>query len=154
MQEAIKKLKAEFPNMYLMSDVALDPYSIHGHDGIVEGQEILNDETIDILADGTLTYTPAGVDGCPSGMMDGRISAIRERLEDEGYTNVGIMSYSVKYASSFYGPFRDALDSAPGLAIKKPYQMNPANSSEAMSEVDNDIDEGADIVMVKLDYHT
>ena len=150
MQRAIKKLKAEVPNMYLMSDIALDPYSIHGHDGIVDGQEILNDETIEVLAEMALSHAQAGVDMvAPSDMMDGRIGAIREKLEDEGYTDVGIMSYSVKYASSFYGPFRDALDSAPGFGDKKTYQMNPANSSEAMAEVDNDIDEGADIVMVK-----
>ena len=150
MQRAIRLLKSEVPKMYLMSDVALDPYSIHGHDGIVEDEEILNDETIDLLAEMALSHAEAGVDMvAPSDMMDGRIGAIRERLEDEGHIHVGIMSYSVKYASSFYGPFRDALDSKPGFGDKKTYQMNPANSSEAMSEVDNDIDEGADIIMVK-----
>jgi porphobilinogen synthase len=150
MQSAIRLLKSEVPKMYLMSDVALDPYSIHGHDGIVEDEEILNDETIDLLAEMALSHAEAGVDMvAPSDMMDGRIGAIRERLEDEGHIHVGIMSYSVKYASSFYGPFRDALDSKPGFGDKKTYQMNPANSSEAMSEVDNDIDEGADIIMVK-----
>jgi porphobilinogen synthase len=150
MQRAIRLLKSEVPKMYLMSDVALDPYSIHGHDGIVDDEEILNDETIDLLAEMALSHAEAGVDMvAPSDMMDGRIGAIRERLEDEGHIHVGIMSYSVKYASSFYGPFRDALDSKPGFGDKKTYQMNPANSSEAMSEVDNDIDEGADIIMVK-----
>lgn len=150
MQRAIRLLKKEVPKMYLMSDVALDPYSIHGHDGIVDGQEILNDETIEVLAEMAYSHAQAGVDMvAPSDMMDGRIGAIREKLEDEGYPNVGIMSYSVKYASSFYGPFRDALDSAPGFGDKKTYQMNPANASEAMDEVDNDIDEGADIIMVK-----
>ena len=105
MQRVIKKLKAEVPNMYLMSDIALDPYSIHGHDGIVDGQEILNDETIEVLAEMALSHAQAGVDMvAPSDMMDGRIGAIREKLEDEGYTDVGIMSYGVKYASSFYGP--------------------------------------------------
>jgi porphobilinogen synthase len=150
MQRAIRLLKSEVPEMYLMSDVALDPYSIHGHDGIVEGEKILNDETIDLLAEMALSHAEAGVDMvAPSDMMDGRIGAIRERLEDEGHIHLGIMSYSVKYASSFYGPFRDALDSKPGFGDKKTYQMDPANSSEAMSEVDNDIDEGADIIMVK-----
>ena len=150
MQRAIRLLKSEVPKMYLMSDVALDTYSIHGHDGIVDDEEILNDETIDLLAEMALSHAEAGVDMvAPSDMMDGRIGAIRERLEDEGHIHVGIMSYSVKYASSFYGPFRDALDSKPGFGDKKTYQMNPANSSEAMSEVDNDIDEGADIIMVK-----
>ncbi len=150
MQRAIRLLKSEIPQMYLMSDVALDPYSIHGHDGIVEDEEILNDETIDLLAEMALSHAEAGVDMvAPSDMMDGRIGAIRERLENEGQIHLGIMSYSVKYASSFYGPFRDALDSKPGFGDKKTYQMNPANSSEAISEVDNDIDEGADIIMVK-----
>ncbi|MDG1916951.1 MAG: porphobilinogen synthase [Flavobacteriales bacterium] len=150
MQRAIRLLKSEVPMMYLMSDVALDPYSMHGHDGIVDGQEIVNDQTIEVLAEMALTHAEAGVDMvAPSDMMDGRIGAIREKLEDEGYPNVGIMSYSVKYASSFYGPFRDALDSAPGFGDKKTYQMNSANASEAMAEVDNDIDEGADIIMVK-----
>tara|TARA_B100001059_G_scaffold19147_1_gene15673 strand:+ start:8041 stop:9021 length:981 start_codon:yes stop_codon:yes gene_type:complete len=150
MQRAIRLLKSEVPMMYLMSDVALDPYSMHGHDGIVDGQEIVNDQTIEVLAEMALTHAEAGVDMvAPSDMMDGRIGAIREKLEDEGYPNVGIMSYSVKYASSFYGPFRDALDSAPGFGNKKTYQMNSANASEAMAEVDNDIDEGADIIMVK-----
>ena len=150
MQRAIRLLKSEVPMMYLMSDVALDPYSMHGHDGIVDGQEIVNDQTIEVLAEMALTHAEAGVDMvAPSDMMDGRIGVIREKLEDEGYPNVGIMSYSVKYASSFYGPFRDALDSAPGFGDKKTYQMNSANASEAMAEVDNDIDEGADIIMVK-----
>ena len=150
MQRAIRLLKSEVPMMYLMSDVALDPYSMHGHDGIVDGQEIVNDQTIEVLAEMALTHAEAGVDMvAPSDMMDGRIGAIREKLEDEGYPNVGIMSYSVKYASSFYGPFRDALDSAPGFGDKITYQMNSANASEAMAEVDNDIDEGADIIMVK-----
>ena len=150
MQRAIRLLKSEVPMMYLMSDVVLDPYSMHGHDGIVDGQEIVNDQTIEVLAEMALTHAEAGVDMvAPSDMMDGRIGAIREKLEDEGYPNVGIMSYSVKYASSFYGPFRDALDSAPGFGDKKTYQMNSANASEAMAEVDNDIDEGADIIMVK-----
>ena len=149
MQRAIRLLKSEVPAMYLMSDIALDPYSIHGHDGIVDDQEIINDETIEVLAEMALSHAEAGVDMvAPSDMMDGRIGAIRERLEDENYPNVGIMSYSVKYASS-YGPFRDALDSKPGFGDKQSYQMNPANSSEAMAEVDNDIDEGADIIMVK-----
>jgi porphobilinogen synthase len=150
MQRAIKKLKKEVPELYLMSDVAMDPYSSYGHDGIVENEEILNDPTLDILTQMAVSHAEAGVDMvAPSDMMDGRVGCIREGLEEEGFSNVGIMSYSIKYASSFYGPFRDALDSAPGFGDKKSYQMNPANSSEGINEVEKDIEEGADIVMVK-----
>ncbi len=150
MQKAIRLLKKEIPEMYLMSDVALDPYSIHGHDGIVDGEEILNDETLDVLAEMAVSHAEAGVDMvAPSDMMDGRIGIIRESLENEGFPNVGIMSYSVKYASNYYGPFRDALDSTPGFGDKKTYQMNPANALEGLSEVERDIEEGADIIMIK-----
>ena len=150
MQRAIRLLKKEIPEMYLMSDVALDPYSIHGHDGIVDGEEILNDETLDVLAEMAVSHAEAGVDMvAPSDMMDGRIGIIRESLENEGFPNVGIMSYSVKYASNYYGPFRDALESTPGFGDKKTYQMNPANALEGLSEVERDIEEGADIIMIK-----
>ncbi len=150
MQRAIRLLKKEIPEMYLMSDVALDPYSVHGHDGIVDGEEILNDETLDVLAEMAVSHAEAGVDMvAPSDMMDGRIGIIRESLENEGFPNVGIMSYSVKYASNYYGPFRDALDSTPGFGDKKTYQMNPANALEGLSEVERDIEEGADIIMIK-----
>lgn len=150
MQRAIKALKKEVPQMYLMSDVALDPYSEYGHDGIVENNQIINDKTIMLLADIAVSHAEAGVDTvAPSDMMDGRILAIREALEDNNFINVGIMSYSVKYASSFYGPFRDALDSSPGFGDKKTYQMDPCNSWESISEVEQDLEEGADIIMIK-----
>ena len=136
--------------MYLVSDVALDPYSEYGHDGIVENNQIVNDQTIMLLADIAVSHANAGVDMvAPSDMMDGRILAIREALEDNHFVNVGIMSYSVKYASSFYGPFRDALDSSPGFGDKKTYQMDPSNSWEGISEVEQDMEEGADIIMIK-----
>lgn len=150
MQRAIKAIKDACPEMIIMSDVALDPYSSFGHDGIVENGEIVNDPTVDALVKMGLSHAEAGVDFlAPSDMMDGRIFELRKALEQNGYTKVGIMSYSAKYASCFYGPFRDALDSAPGFGDKKTYQMNPANRREALNEVFKDIDEGADIVMVK-----
>lgn len=150
MQRAIKVIKENLPELYVMSDVALDPYSIHGHDGIVEGDNILNDATVEVLSEMALSHAKAGANMvAPSDMMDGRVGAIREKLENEGFIDVGILSYSVKYASSYYGPFRDALDSAPGFGDKKTYQMNPANATEGLSEVENDIDEGADMVMIK-----
>jgi porphobilinogen synthase len=150
MQRSIKALKENVPQMYLMSDVALDPYSEYGHDGIVEDNKIVNDKTIIILADIAVSHAQAGVDMvAPSDMMDGRILAIREALEDNDFVDVGIMSYSVKYASSFYGPFRDALDSSPGFGDKKTYQMDPSNSWEGISEVEQDMEEGADIIMIK-----
>lgn len=150
MQRAIKALKNDVPQMYLMSDVALDPYSEYGHDGIVENNIIVNDKTIALLADIAVSHAQAGADMvAPSDMMDGRILAIREALEDNNFVDVGIMSYSVKYASSFYGPFRDALDSSPGFGDKKTYQMDPSNSWEGISEVEQDIEEGADIIMIK-----
>ncbi|MGC6428367.1 MAG: porphobilinogen synthase [Flavobacteriales bacterium] len=150
MQRTIKLLKEAIPELYLMSDVAMDPYSKYGHDGIVKDNFIDNDSTLDVLAKMAISHAKAGVDMvAPSDMMDGRIGIIRNELEKNRFTNVGIMAYSVKYASSFYGPFRDALDSAPGFGDKKTYQMDPCNSSEGLIEVSNDINEGADIVMVK-----
>ena len=150
MQRAIKSIKNKFPDILIMSDVALDPYSSHGHDGVVENGIIVNDITNDILAKMSLTHIEAGADFvAPSDMMDGRVKSIRTILEKEGYHDAGIMSYSAKYASSFYGPFRDALDSKPGFGDKKTYQMDIGNREEAINEVRSDIEEGADIVMVK-----
>ncbi|MEM9687378.1 MAG: porphobilinogen synthase, partial [Bacteroidota bacterium] len=134
----------------VMTDVALDPYSSYGHDGIVENGRILNDETTAVLAEMSISHAQAGADViAPSDMMDGRVLKIREALEKEGFIHTGIMSYSAKYASAFYGPFRDALDSAPGFGDKKTYQMDMGNRQEALREVQTDIDEGADIIMVK-----
>lgn len=150
MQRSIRFIKEEFPQLYVMTDIALDPYSSFGHDGIVEDGEIINDRTVEVLARMSVSHAQAGADMvAPSDMMDGRVGAIRHALDTAGFTHTGIMSYSAKYASSFYGPFRDALDSAPGFGDKKTYQMNPANSLEALREVELDIEEGADIVMVK-----
>ncbi len=150
MQRAVKTIKDACPDMLVMTDVALDPYSSYGHDGIVEGQKILNDETVEVLAEMALSHAEAGADFvAPSDMMDGRVLTIREALEEAGYTDTGIMSYSAKYASAFYGPFRDALDSAPGFGDKTSYQMDPANRFEAVEEAQADVDEGADIIMVK-----
>ncbi|MDX1751965.1 MAG: porphobilinogen synthase [Salinimicrobium sediminis] len=150
MQRAVKAVKDAAPDMLVMTDVALDPYSSYGHDGIVENGQIVNDATKEVLAKMSLSHVKAGADFvAPSDMMDGRIKAIRELLEQEGHVNAGIMSYSAKYASAFYGPFRDALDSAPGFGDKKTYQMDPANREEAVKETLQDIEEGADIVMVK-----
>ena len=150
MQRSIRTIKKALPDMVLMTDVALDPFSSFGHDGIVEGQEIVNDKTVDVLAKMSVSHAKAGADFvAPSDMMDGRVSAIREALEQAGYHNTGIMSYAAKYASCFYGPFRDALDSAPGFGDKKTYQMNPPNRLEALKEVEMDVAEGADIIMVK-----
>jgi len=150
MQQVIKAIKDAVPGMVVMPDVALDPYSIYGHDGIVENGEILNDPTVDALTRMSLSHADAGADFvAPSDMMDGRVLAIRKALEENGHHNVGIMSYSAKYASSFYGPFRDALDSAPGFGDKKTYQMDYANRIEAIKEALHDVEEGADIVMVK-----
>ncbi|MEX6685861.1 porphobilinogen synthase [Danxiaibacter flavus] len=150
MQRSIKAIKDAIPEMVVMTDVALDPYSIYGHDGIVKDGEIVNDETVDALVKMSVSHAHAGADlVAPSDMMDGRIGAIREGLEESGFTKTGIMAYSAKYASCFYGPFRDALDSAPGFGDKKTYQMNYANRLEAIKETLMDIEEGADIVMVK-----
>jgi porphobilinogen synthase len=150
MQRTIKAIKNAIPEMIVMTDVALDPYSIYGHDGIVENGEIVNDPTVEALAKMSLSHAQAGADFvAPSDMMDGRIGIIRKILEHHDYTKTGIMSYSAKYASCFYGPFRDALDSAPGFGDKKTYQMDYANRKEAIKETLIDIEEGADIVMVK-----
>ncbi|WP_327019197.1 porphobilinogen synthase [Croceibacter atlanticus] len=155
MQRAIKTVKDTCPNMVVMTDVALDPYSIFGHDGVVGDGQIINDDTNAILAEMSLSHAKAGADiVAPSDMMDGRIFEIRSLLEDEGFHNTGIMSYSAKYASAFYGPFRDALASAPVDVKdvpkdKQSYQMDPANRDEAIKETIMDVQEGADIVMVK-----
>lgn len=150
MQRSIKAIKEAVPEMYVMTDVALDPYSSYGHDGIVENGEIVNDPTVEALVKMSISHAQAGVDMvAPSDMMDGRIYAIREGLEQNGFTKVGIMAYSAKYASCFYGPFRDALDSAPGFGDKKTYQMDYGNRTEAVKEALLDVEEGADIVMVK-----
>jgi porphobilinogen synthase len=150
MQRSIRAIKDACPELVVMTDVALDPFSSYGHDGIVEGTEIVNDATVEVLAKMSVSHAEAGADFvAPSDMMDGRILAIREALEQSGYTNTGIMSYSAKYASCFYGPFRDALDSAPGFGDKKTYQMDYANRLEAIKETLMDVEEGADIVMVK-----
>src|SRR5690348_6121836 len=150
MQRSIKAIKDAVPEMLVMTDVALDPYSSYGHDGIVENGEIVNDKTVDALVKMSLSHAKAGADFvAPSDMMDGRIGAIRKAFEENNYTKTGIMAYSAKYASCFYGPFRDALDSAPGFGDKKTYQMDYANRIEAVKEAMMDEEEGADIVMVK-----
>lgn len=150
MHRSIRAIKKALPDLVLMTDVALDPYSSYGHDGIVEGDQIVNDKTVEMLARMSVSHARAGADFvAPSDMMDGRIAAIREALEKEGFHRTGIMSYAAKYASCFYGPFRDALDSAPGFGDKKTYQMDPSNRREALKEVLMDVDEGADIIMVK-----
>ena len=133
-----------------MTDVAMDPYSSDGHDGLVKNGEIVNDETLEILANMAVAQAEAGADIIgPSDMMDGRVGFIRKALDENGFTNVSIMSYTAKYASAFYGPFRDALNSAPKFGDKKTYQMNPANSKEALLEASLDMNEGADFLMVK-----
>ena len=150
MQRSIRAIKLTCPDMFVMTDVALDPFSSYGHDGIVKNNIIVNDETVAVLAKMAVSHAQAGADMvAPSDMMDGRIGAMRAALEAAGFHNTGIMAYSAKYASCFYGPFRDALDSAPGFGDKKTYQMNPANRLEAIREVQLDVQEGADIVMVK-----
>ncbi len=147
---AIRKLKETFPEICIMSDVALDPYSSDGHDGLVVEGKIVNDETLPILAKMAIAQAQAGVDIIgPSDMMDGRVGVIRDVLDAEGYTETSIMSYTAKYASAFYGPFRDALNSAPKSGDKKTYQMNPANKREALLEAQLDFEEGADFLMVK-----
>lgn len=150
MQESVRFIKEKYPDMYVMTDVAMDPYSSYGHDGIVDEGEIVNDPSVEVLAEMAVSHAKAGADMvAPSDMMDGRIGAMRKAMDIAGFEDTGIMAYSAKYASSFYGPFRDALDSAPGFGDKKTYQMNSANVDEALREVELDINEGADIVMVK-----
>ena len=152
--KAARNIKKKFPSSCIISDVAMDPYSIDGHDGWVEDGQILNDKTLPVLAKMATAQAEAGFDMIgPSDMMDGRIQYIREYLDNEGYTNTGIMAYTAKYASAFYGPFRDALDSAPKAGDKKTYQMNPANLQEALNEAHLDISEGADVIMVKPALH-
>jgi len=152
--KAARNIKKKFPSSCIISDVAMDPYSIDGHDGWVEDGQILNDKTLPVLAKMAAAQAEAGFDMIgPSDMMDGRIQYIREYLDNEGYTNTGIMAYTAKYASAFYGPFRDALDSAPKAGDKKTYQMNPANLQEALKEAHLDISEGADVIMVKPALH-
>lgn len=149
-QEAIRAIKAKVPDLCIMTDVALDPFTPFGHDGLVKDGIILNDETVEVLCKMAISHAEAGADFVsPSDMMDGRIGAIRESLDDSGHSDVGILSYAAKYASSFYGPFREALHSAPQFGDKSTYQMNPGNTDEAMKEIELDIMEGADIVMVK-----
>jgi len=150
MQRAIKEVKNSVPEMTIVTDVALDPYSNYGHDGIVKNNKILNDQTNIVLSKMALSHAKAGADiVAPSDMMDGRVLSIRKILEDNSLHDTGIMSYAVKYASSFYGPFRDALDSKPGFGDKQTYQMDFHNRSEAIAEAKSDIEEGADIIMVK-----
>ncbi len=147
---AIETVKKNFPEACIITDVAMDPYSSDGHDGIVEKDEILNDETLYVLGKMALAHAQSGADIiAPSDMMDGRIGYIRNILDQDGFTNVSLMSYTAKYASAFYGPFRDALGSAPKKGDKKTYQMNPANAREALIEAQLDVEEGADFLMVK-----
>ena len=150
MQRAIKTIKNSVPEMVVITDVALDPYSIYGHDGIVKNNKILNDSTNDVLSKMALSHAKSGADIiAPSDMMDGRIKKIRETLELNKFHETAIMSYSIKYASNFYGPFRDALNSKPNFGDKKTYQMDFRNRNEAFLEVKNDLEEGADIIMIK-----
>jgi porphobilinogen synthase len=148
--KTLREIKKQFPEICLMSDVAMDPYSSDGHDGLVKDGKILNDESLKILGRMSLAQAEAGVDILgPSDMMDGRVGFIRNLLDQNGFADTSIMSYTAKYASAFYGPFRDALDSAPKFGDKKTYQMNAANSKEALIEADLDMEEGADFLMVK-----
>ena len=150
LQRTICQIKSEVPEITIITDVAMDPYSIDGHDGLVQDGEILNDATLEILVRMAVSQAEAGVDiVAPSDMMDGRVGAIRKGLDQHGYTRVGILAYSAKYASAFYGPFRDALNSEPRSGDKKTYQMDPANRREAVREILMDVDQGADMVMVK-----
>ena len=149
-QRAVKEIKNLIPEITIISDVALDPYSVYGHDGIVKKNKIINDETNQILCEMALSHASCGVDiVAPSDMMDGRILSIRNILEENNFFDTAIMSYSAKYASSLYGPFRDALDSRPGFGDKKTYQMDYSNFKESMNEIKSDIEEGADIIMIK-----
>ena len=149
-QRTVKAIKKEVPEIIIITDVALDPFSIYGHDGIVQDGKILNDETVQVLVKMSLSQAAAGANFvAPSDMMDGRVGAIRRALDAAGYLDVGILAYTAKYASAYYGPFRDALESAPKFGDKKTYQMDGANSREALREASLDITEGADIIMVK-----
>jgi len=149
-QRAIKEIKSAISDLIVITDVCIDEYTSHGHCGVVRGNEILNDPTLELLSKMALTHVKAGADMvAPSDMMDGRVRAIRETLDDEGFQNTPIMAYSVKYASGYYGPFREACDSAPRFGDRRSYQMDPANSREGLREANLDIEEGADIIMVK-----
>lgn len=149
-QEAIARLKDALPDLVVITDVCLCAYTDHGHCGVVKDGRILNDETLELLARMAVSHARAGADMvAPSDMMDGRVGAIRQALDDEGFSDVAIMAYSAKYASAFYGPFRDAAHSAPGFGDRRSYQMDPANAREALRELELDLDEGADILMVK-----
>lgn len=146
----VREIKTHFPDLVVFTDIALDPFSSDGHDGLVKDGKIMNDETLLVLSEMALVHAQAGADFvAPSDMMDGRVRALRKKLDQNQWTEVGILSYTAKYASSFYGPFRSALDSAPRSGDKKTYQMDPANSREALRELKQDIAEGADMVMVK-----
>ncbi|MBC8260051.1 MAG: porphobilinogen synthase [SAR324 cluster bacterium] len=149
-QQAIRAIKSAVPELCVQTDVALDPYTTHGHDGLVIDGEIVNDESVEVLCKMALSHAEAGADWiAPSDMMDGRVSAIRNALDVQGFSQVGILAYSAKYASCFYGPFRGALQSAPKNGNKKTYQMDPANTREALREIALDLEEGADVVMIK-----
>jgi Delta-aminolevulinic acid dehydratase len=149
-QEAVRRLKDRFPELVVVTDVCLCEYTSHGHCGLLRGEEILNDPTVELLAKAALSHARAGADiVAPSDMMDGRVAAIRDTLDENGFTDIPIMSYAVKYASAFYGPFRDAAESAPAFGDRKTHQMDPANRREALREAEADAAEGADILMVK-----
>jgi len=149
-QEAIRALKKEVPGLYVITDVCMCEYTDHGHCGVVEGDEILNDPTLELLCKEALSHAEAGADMvAPSDMMDGRVAAIREALDEAGFSEIPIMSYAAKYASAFYGPFREAAESAPKFGDRRSHQMDPANAREALREVALDLEEGADIVMIK-----
>jgi len=149
-QRAIRGIKAQVPELCVQTDIALDPYTNHGHDGLVVASEVVNDESVEVLCKMALSHAEAGVDWvAPSDMMDGRVGRMRQELDGAGHINVGILAYSAKYASCFYGPFRGALESAPKKGDKKTYQMDPANSREALVEIALDVEQGADVIMVK-----
>ncbi len=149
-QQAVRAVKREVPDILVITDVCLCEYTSHGHCGVLRGEEILNDETLELLAKAALSHARAGADiVAPSDMMDGRVARIRAALDREGYVNTPILSYAVKYASGFYGPFREAAQSAPAFGDRRSHQMDPANAREALREVELDVEEGADILMVK-----
>ena len=149
-QRAIAALKSQVPDLYVITDVCLCEYTDHGHCGVIVGEDVKNDETVDLLVQESLSHVRAGADMvAPSDMMDGRVGAIREGLDAEGFDQIPIMAYAAKYCSAFYGPFREAAESAPQFGDRRSYQMDPANGDEALREVDLDLDEGADLVMVK-----
>lgn len=149
-QRAVRAVKAEVKNLLVMTDVCLCEYTSHGHCGVLNGEEILNDETVELLVKEAVSHAKAGADViAPSDMMDGRVAAIRKGLDDNGFRNIPVLSYAVKYASGYYGPFRDAADSAPAFGDRRSHQMDPANGDEAIREALSDVEEGADIIMVK-----